>query len=149
MKRIFLFSIIVLFSCCNKKESTVEAVEILKTSDTVQVTKEAQSEPEISKKYSNERFRAVTVQKLDDDTFRVKGQGQIFEASFSWVVEDGHYELAEGFETTDAGAPEWGNFDFTLAVPKKDTNSTLTLILFETSAKDGSRQYELPMPLQQ
>lgn len=149
MKRIFLFSIIVLFSCCNKKESTVEAVEILKTSDSVQVTKEAQSEPAISTEYSNERFRTVTVQKLDDATFRVKGQGQIFEASFSWVVEDGHYELAEGFETTDAGAPEWGNFDFTLAVPQKDTNSTLTLILFEISAKDGSRQHELPIPLQQ
>ena len=144
---IFLFSIIVLFSCCNKKESTVEAVEILKSSDTVQVTKEAQSEPVISKEYSNERFRAVTVQKLDDGTFRVKGEGQIFEASFSWVVEDGHYELAEGFDSTEAGAPEWGNFDFTLAVPTKDTNSTLTLILFETSAKDGSRQYELVIPL--
>jgi hypothetical protein len=149
MKRIFLFSIIVLFSCCNKKESTVEAVEILKTSDTMQVTKEVESESAISKEYSNERFRAVTVQKLDDATFRVKGQGQIFEASFSWVVEDGHYELAEGFETTDAGAPDWGNFDFILAVPEKDTNSTLTLILFETSAKDGSRQHELPIALQQ
>ena len=149
MKRIFLFLIIVLFSCCNKKESTVEAVENLKTSDTVQVKKEAQAEPAISIEYSNERFRAVTVQKVDDATFRVKGQGQIFEASFSWVVEDGHYELAEGFETTDAGAPEWGNFDFILAVPKKDTNSTLTLILFETSAKDGSRQHELPIALQQ
>ena len=149
MKRIFLFSIIVLFSCCNKKESTVEAVEILKTSDTMQVTKEVESESAISNEYSNERFRAVTVQKLDDATFRVKGQGQIFEASFSWVVEDGHYELAEGFETTDAGAPDWGNFDFILAVPEKDTNSTLTLILFETSAKDGSRQHELPIALQQ
>ena len=149
MKRIFLFSIIVLFSCCNKKESTVEAVENLKTSDTAQVKKQAQSEPVISKEYSNERFRAVTVQKVDDATYSVKGQGQIFEASFSWVVEDGHYELAEGFETTDAGAPEWGNFDFILAVPKKDSNSTLTLILFETSAKDGSRQHELPIALQQ
>ena len=147
MKRIFLFLMILLFSCCNKKESTVETVEILKTSDTVQVTKEAQSEPVISKEYSNERFRAVTVKKLDDGTFRVKGEGQIFEASFSWVVEDGHYELAEGFDSTEAGAPEWGNFDFTLAVPTKDTNSTLTLILFETSAKDGSRQYELVIPL--
>ena len=26
-------------------------------------------------------------------------------------------------------------------------NSTLTLILFETSAEDGSRQYELPLVL--
>lgn len=147
MKRIILFSMIVLFSCTNKKESKGETDEILKTSDTVQVTKPAQSDTAISTEYANKRFREVTVQKLGDDKFRVKGQGQIFESSFSWIVEDGHYELAKGFEMTDAGAPEWGKFDFTLEVPKKDANSTLTLILFEISAKDGSRQYELPIPL--
>lgn len=147
MKRIILFSMIVLFSCTNKKESKGEPDEILKTSDPVQVTKPAQSDTTISTEYANKRFREVTVQKLGDDKFRVKGQGQIFESSFSWIVEDGHYELAKGFEMTDAGAPEWGKFDFTLEVPKKDANSTLTLILFEISAKDGSRQYELPIPL--
>ncbi|NCO62431.1 MAG: sporulation protein [Flavobacteriia bacterium] len=147
MKKIILFSMILLFSCCKEKESTKEAVEILKTNDTVQVTKTAQSDIAISKEYANKRFREVTVQKLDDDTYRVKGQGQIFESSFSWIVEDGHYELAKGFEMTDAGAPEWGRFDFTLKVSKKNQNSTLTLILFEISAKDGSRQYELPIPL--
>ena len=138
---------IVLFSCTQKKESKGETIEILKTSDTVQVTKAAQSDAAISTQHSNKRFREVTVQKLADNKFRVKGQGQIFESSFSWIVEDGHYELAKGFEMTDAGAPEWGKFDFTLNVPKKDTNSTLTLILFEISAKDGSRQHELPIPL--
>lgn len=147
MKRIILFSMMVLFSCTKKKEIKGEPVEILKTSDTVQVTKAAQSDTAILKEYANKRFREVTVQKLEGDKFRVKGQGQIFEASFSWIVEDGHYELAKGFEMTDAGAPEWGNFDFILEVPKKDANSTLTLILFEISAKDGSRQYELPIPL--
>lgn len=147
MKRIILFSMIVLFSCSKKKESIREPVEILKTSDTVQMPKAVQSDTAISTEYANKRFREVTVQKLDDDKFRVKGQGQIFESSFSWIVEDGHYELAKGFEMTDAGAPEWGKFDFTLDVTKKNTNSTLTLILFETSAKDGSRQHELPIPL--
>ncbi|HSQ46856.1 MAG TPA: Gmad2 immunoglobulin-like domain-containing protein [Lutibacter sp.] len=147
MKRIILFSLIVLFSCSNKKESKGESFKILKTSDTVQVPKAAESDTAILKEYANKRFKEVTVQKLVDHKFRVKGKGQIFEASFSWIVEDGHYELAKGFEMTDAGAPEWGNFDFTLDVTKKDTNSTLTLILFEISAKDGSRQYELPIPL--
>ena len=147
MKRRILFSIIVLFSCSKKKESTGETVEIIKTSDTVQVTKAAQPDTAISKEYSNKRFREVTVQKLDDNKFKVKGQGQIFEASFNWIVEDGHYELAKSFETTDAGAPEWGKFDFILDVPKKDKNSTLTLVLFEISAEDGSRQHELPIPL--
>ncbi|MEO6488548.1 MAG: Gmad2 immunoglobulin-like domain-containing protein, partial [Ferruginibacter sp.] len=70
-----------------------------------------------------------------------------FEAAFSWVVEDGHEELKKGFHMTDAGAPAWGKFDFTIDVQKKRENSTLTLILFESSAKDGSRQYELPIVL--
>ncbi len=48
---------------------------------------------------------------------------------------------------TDMGAPEWGNFSFTVDVEKKRPNSTLTLILFESSAKDGSRQFELPILL--
>jgi hypothetical protein len=48
---------------------------------------------------------------------------------------------------TDAGAPAWGNFSFTVDAPKKNANSTLHLILFELSSKDGSRQYELPILL--
>lgn len=147
MKQILLFSILLFFSGCEKKESTAKPVEVLKTRDSVPTPKETPSEAVILTKHSNQRFREVTIERLADDKFRVKGQGQIFEASFSWVVEDGHYELAEGFATTDAGAPEWGNFDFTLDVPQKDANSTLTLILFESSAKDGSRQHELLIPL--
>jgi hypothetical protein len=50
-------------------------------------------------------------------------------------IEDGHNELKTGFTTTDAGAPEWGNFDFTIDIEKKEESSTLTLILFEESAK--------------
>ena len=97
--------------------------------------------------YSNVRFRNVTVDKISDRKFRIFGEGQIFEASFSWVIEDGHNELQKGFEMTDAGAPEWGKFDFTIDAPQKRDNSTLTLVLFEISAKDGSRQHELPIPL--
>ncbi|HYC40675.1 MAG TPA: Gmad2 immunoglobulin-like domain-containing protein [Chitinophagaceae bacterium] len=97
--------------------------------------------------YSNERFRNVTVQRIGTNTFRIRGQAQIFEATFSWVVEDGHEEIKTGYTMTDAGAPEWGNFDFTVQADKKDPNSTLVLILYEVSARDGSRQYELPIRL--
>ena len=62
-------------------------------------------------------------------------------------MEDGHEELKKGYQMTDAGAPEWGKFEFAITAQKKRTNSTLTLILFETSAKDGSRQHELPITL--
>lgn len=98
--------------------------------------------------YSNERFRNVRVEVINDSSFRVQGEAQIFEARFGWVVEDGHNELANGFESTDAGAPSWGDFSFTVRVEKRQLNSTLHLILFENSAKDGSRQHSLPVPLQ-
>ncbi|WP_367643857.1 Gmad2 immunoglobulin-like domain-containing protein [Brevibacillus brevis] len=44
-------------------------------------------------------------------------------------------------------APDWGDFTHTLKVKKAEPNSTLTLILFETSMKDGSRRMELIIPL--
>ena len=40
--------------------------------------------------YANQRFKEVTIEKLGAGKFRISGKGQIFEASFGWVVEDGH-----------------------------------------------------------
>lgn len=109
--------------------------------------KEAEDHSAESKVYSNTRFRNVTVEKVGAHRFIVHGEAQIFEANFGWVVEDGLRELKKGFELTDAGAPEWGQFKFAIEVEKQRPNSTLTLVLFESSAKDGSRQYELPVVL--
>lgn len=125
----------------------MESNDTLVSVDTVKIVKPIIPKKEIAKEYSNERFRKVTVEKVDEHKFNIKGEAQIFEANFNWVVEDGHNELKKGFEMTDAGAPEWGKFDFTIDVEKEDENSTLHLILFEVSAKDGSRQYELPILL--
>jgi len=104
-------------------------------------------EPKQPKTYGNEIFKGVTVEKLDEETYKVKGKARVFEASFSYVVEDGHNELLQGHSQTSAGAPEWGDFEVTIKVKKTEPNSTLTLILFEVSAKDGSRRLELPIPL--
>lgn len=146
MKRI-IFLLFILIASCNKKEKIAEGtLEVVNIGDTVQLKKATPSDTPL-KKYSNERFRNVTAEKVDDRKYRVRGEGQIFEASFNWIVEDGHDELQKGYAMTDKGAPEWGKFDFTLDVAKKRTSSTLTLILFQISAKDGSRQYELPIVL--
>lgn len=146
MKQI-IFLLFILITSCNKKEKTAEETqELIKMNDTVQRKKAIVSNTSL-KNYSNDRFRNVTVEKVNVDKFRVKGEGQIFEACFNWIVEDGDYELKKGYEMTDAGAPEWGKFDFTVDVAKNRKNSTLTLILFEISAKDGSRQHELPIVL--
>ena len=100
-----------------------------------------------SRKYSNERFRNVTVEQVGPHQFRIEGEARIFEGRFGWVVEDGHNELKRGWASANEGAPAWGEFSFTVDVEKERPNSTLHLILFDTSAKDGSREYELPVYL--
>ena len=97
--------------------------------------------------YSNAAFRGVKVKRTGEHRFLVTGEARIFEATLSWVIEDGHEELSKGFETADMGAPEWGRFSFEVKAEKKRPNSTLHLILFESSAKDGSRVHELYIPL--
>lgn len=97
--------------------------------------------------YANEIFQEVTVKETGTDTFEVKGKARVFEGVVSYVVEDGHNELTEGSIQTSAGAPEWGEFSHTIQVKKAEPNTTLTLILFETSMKDGSRRMELILPL--
>lgn len=97
--------------------------------------------------YANDIFQNVTVKKTAEDTFEIKGQARVFEAVLHYVVEDGHNELTQGFVQASTAAPDWGDFTHTLKVKKAEPNSTLTLILFETSMKDGSRRMELIIPL--
>jgi len=149
MRGTLWLSFILLVACNNSdpKDVTPKADTLQSLPGKPQVPKEEKPEVVLPKKYSNKRFREVTVERTGTDKFLVRGQGQIFEANFSWIVEDGHEELMKGFQMTDAGAPEWGKFEFTITVPKKRENSTLTLILFESSPEDGSRQHELPIAL--
>lgn len=157
-----LWVIISLFAIsCSDSENSVStssdttSTSVLKTdvapnnSDTTALKDGTASKPDTvqNKVYANQRFREVSIARLNEHTFRISGRAQVFEASFSWVVEDGHEELKQGHQMTDAGAPEWGRFSFTVDVKKKRPNSTLHLILFEISAKDGSRQHELPIKL--
>lgn len=99
------------------------------------------------KVYANEIFQDVTVIKTKENTYQVKGKARVFEAVMNYVVEDGHQEITQGFIQTSAGAPAWGSFELTLTVNKKEPNSTLHLVLFESSPNDGSRRLELPIPL--
>lgn len=149
MRYTILVSVILVFACKNNESigTTTKVDPIHTIPETLQVVKEAEPEPILSKAYANKRFRDVTVERIGLDSFIVRGQGQIFEANFRWIVEDGHDELKKGFQMTDAGAPEWGKFEFSIRVQKKRENSTLMLVLFESSPKDGSRQHELPIPL--
>ena len=135
---------------CNPKDQTTVNVKTDSPvmGDTLQTNKPSHPDTVTSSKiYANERFKDVTVKKVGEHAFTINGKAQIFEANFAWVIEDGHDELQQGHHMTDAGAPEWGNFSFTVDAPKTNPNTTLHLILFEASPKDGSRQYELPILL--
>ncbi len=153
MKQALIFLCIFIAACNNADRQTQTGNKKSDTvnigPDTIASVKPAEpiAQPPAKKIYGNARFKEVTVEKTGDHQFLIKGKAQVFEANISWVVEDGHNELKKGFVMTDAGAPEWGNFTFPIDVQKKRENSTLTLILFESSAKDGSRQHELPIAL--
>ena len=134
-----------LFSCKQNDNQDATINDTIVPTDSVQTAIPNETKKEDLEELSNERFRKVTIEKIGEHKFRVKGQAQVFEATINWSVEDGHYILKEGFVTADVGAPEWGTFDFTFEVKKAEENSSLTLILFEISAKDGNQQHELPV----
>ena len=147
LKHLLIFLVFTVFACNNKKSTDTEIITNTVSADTIQVEKPIE-QSEVLKEYKNERFRKVTLEKLGDNKFRVKGQAQVFEATINWSVEDGHYVIIDGFTTATIGAPEWGDFDFTFEAKKAEQNSALTLILFEESAKDGSQLYTLPISLE-
>jgi hypothetical protein len=97
--------------------------------------------------YQNETFKDVLLKKTGETTYEVTGKARVFEATYNYLVKDGNEVVTDGHGMTDAGAPAFGNFSFTVNVKKKKATEALYLILFEASAKDGSMQHELPIPL--
>ncbi|HVG16448.1 MAG TPA: Gmad2 immunoglobulin-like domain-containing protein [Chitinophagaceae bacterium] len=106
-----------------------------------------ETERDAGKTYQNQRFRNVTIDKTAKGTYTIEGQAQMFEADFGWVVNKGEEEIMSGYESTDAGAPSWGNFKFSIKIEEKHLSSPLVLVLYESSAKDGSRQHQLNLAL--
>src|SRR5687768_4836965 len=105
MKILFFLSLLIFFACKSKdsadttiNETDTVAIDNTRTDkkDTV-YTDPSGISPKV---YSNERFKEVTVERTGDSTFVVRGKGQIFEANFNWVVEDGHDELKRGYTMT-------------------------------------------------
>ena len=144
MRKLIYFFFAIALTACNNGSQQAKPQQDTVRSETVDTAAAAP----VPKYHSNARFRQVSISKTGEGRYRISGEGQIFEANFGWVVEDGHNELKQGHQTTDAGAPEWGRFSFEIEVEKQRPNSTLTLILFETSAEDGRRVHELPMALE-
>lgn len=80
------------------------------------------------------------------DEIEVHGLARVFEATIQYEFEDGHFILDKGFVTASEGAPGWG--EFTITIPLDDAiNGEHKIILYEESAKDGSRLHELIIPV--
>ncbi len=80
----------------------------------------------------------------------VRGLARVFEATIQYEFEDGHYLFEEGFVTAKEGAPSWGEFEVVIELEEfKVANNTGIgrVILFEESAKDGSRLHEIHVPI--
>ena len=80
MKWTFLLSAILLFAC-NKKEnqrSTIVNDTLITIPEITTVIKDEKPEIHLPKQYSNERFKEVTVERIDENKFRIRGKGQIF-----------------------------------------------------------------------
>ncbi|MDQ0247055.1 hypothetical protein J2S09_004696 [Bacillus fengqiuensis] len=107
------------------------------------------NDQEETKAVENEAFKimAPVPNQTIHGVFTLKGEARVFEATFHYRLEDDHHNvLAEGFITADKGAPEWGDFEAEISF-KETTSSNAILTIFEESAKDGSPQHELFIPL--
>ncbi|OIJ09298.1 hypothetical protein BKP35_16640 [Anaerobacillus arseniciselenatis] len=80
------------------------------------------------------------------DRIVVRGLARVYEGTVLYEFEDGHFILDEGFTTATNGAPEWGEFEIIIELDDV-TNYSGRVILYEESAKDGSRINELKIPV--
>ena len=96
---------------------------------------------------SNSIFKDVVVERIGQDSFEISGQASVFEANIRWNLEDGHYDMGEGFATASTAAPNWGTFRFKVAAPKADENTTIHIVLFEEDMKTGKKKNFLPIYL--
>jgi hypothetical protein len=75
---------------------------------------------------------------------RVTGTANTFEATFQYELKDGDGKVVDhNFVTATSGTGTRGTFDFTT----KRVDDVGSLVVFELSAKDGSRTNEVEIPL--
>lgn len=128
-----------------KVEEQVEE-ESKSHSDSEESTESESGEPQVVAE--NDAFRVFepAPDSVIHNKFVVRGEARVFEATFQFEFEDGHNILGQGTITASSGAPEWGEFEFTVSFDDVFFETGI-LILYEESAKDGSRINELMIPL--
>ncbi|MGP4062014.1 BsuPI-related putative proteinase inhibitor [Halobacillus sp. H74] len=95
-------------------------------------------------------FREIEVTG-ENGQYVIKGEARVYEGSFLYRVEDGHnVQVEPTVVQVDEGAPAWSTFEIELDIPEEDLPQfgTLTLSLYEESAKDGKETNVNYIPLE-
>ncbi|WP_162463302.1 Gmad2 immunoglobulin-like domain-containing protein [Paenibacillus psychroresistens] len=97
----------------------------------------------------NNAFRKIKASGTNGK-YSVTGEGRVFEAVMSYAVTDGHTYLLEKNYMLNEGGPAWSAFtlDIQISKDKLPLNGTLSVELFEYSAKDGSKINIITVPLE-
>lgn len=151
MRIILLCSLVFLGACNNASDNSAEEInnDNLSYDSTPAeiVTPVWDTAVPVLNPRSNAIFKDVVVERIAKDSFKITGQASVHEANIGWELEDGHNQMDNGFTTASTGAPNWGNFSFVVKAPKFNENTTVHIILFEESMKDGRRKNSLPIYL--
>lgn len=150
MRFLIFFSFLFLFACNNSSDEATESFNDTLSYDSTPVEilpPVWDTAVPVVNPRSNAIFKDVVVERISQDSFKISGQASVHEANVSWELEDGHYKLQNGFVTASTAAPNWGNFNIIVSAPKKNENTSMHIVLFEESAKDGKRLNSLPIYL--
>ncbi len=93
---------------------------------------------------------------VDDGELTVRGESNTFEGNVRWELLDGDgVTVDEGFTTATGGMGTWGEFAFTVDLDSldgggdgdgDDASERGSIVVFETSPRDGSRQNVVEVP---
>ncbi|WP_088042389.1 Gmad2 immunoglobulin-like domain-containing protein [Bacillus sp. EAC] len=144
-----IISVLCLASCQTKDYGNKDGKTTIEDKDKTPVeNKDNEPKNELTL-YGNDVFKDISVVREEtvNNVFQVEGKASVFEAMFLYRLEDGHNVLAEGSVMADQGAPEWGNFKFKIN-HKQASSPNGVLTIYVASAKDGSPEHELNIPVQ-
>lgn len=125
----------------NLTEQDIIAYNKIKNPDKI-IPGEVILTPQVIK--SNNNIKVMQFGKINEGV-HVSGVARVFEATVNYTLETKSGSvLVEGVTTATIGGPKWGKFDFEVC---HITNNAHYIVIFTTSARDGTRQNEIKLKL--
>lgn len=125
----------------NLTEEDIIAYNKIKNPDKI-IPGEVILTPQVIK--SNNNIKVMQFDKINGGV-HVSGVAKVFEATVNYAIENKSGDvLEEGVTMASIGGPKWGKFDFEVCYMP---NNTHYIVIFTTSARDGTRQNEIKLKL--